>query len=55
MKTEIDAEKVTLNFYCDSCEARENDVTVNECVYVGAPMCTKCNEEMSLDAVFVDH
>ena len=54
MKTEIDAEKVTLNFYCDSCEARENNVSVSEVVYVGPPFCQKCQDDMSLDKVFVE-
>jgi hypothetical protein len=35
------------DFVCDYCDKKES-VIVDECIYNGAPYCTDCEDEMSL-------
>ena len=47
----VEADAVTADYYCDTCEKRENDVPIQESIYTGPPMCALCDVEMSLDKV----
>ncbi len=53
MKKELQVEKVVATYYCDDCQNDAHDVPVQESIYNGPPMCTNCNEEMTLDTIHV--
>ena len=50
-KRRVEADAVTADYYCDICEKRQDDVPIQESIYVGPPVCIDCDEEMSLDKV----
>ena len=54
MKKEIPCDSVYAEYYCDNCETREKNIPVQESIYAGAPYCSKCNIEMSLDKLFIE-
>jgi NAD-dependent SIR2 family protein deacetylase len=54
IRREIQPDSIYMEFYCDRCEKREENVDVQECIYNGPPMCSDCNIEMSLDKMFIE-
>ena len=53
MKKEVRAENVLADFYCEDCQNDIHDVSVQESIYNGPPMCMTCNQEMTLGIVHV--
>ena len=54
MKTELNADHVLADFMCDNCQATSEEIPVQETIYNGPPYCTKCENEMSLQKIYLN-
>jgi len=54
MKRKVIADYVTANYYCSKCEYIVTEVPIQESIYNGPPMCLNCDEQMSLDEVYIE-